>query len=320
MMTISAVPAPTRAQTAPDRPHRSQPLWTVFRWELRRLSASRTLWISALLVFALTCLIEVGLSTNPDTTTFPSDFGPRTVKVDWLSNYGLFHNLPFFLGMVLALFIPFLCTDGVALDLKRRTHELVMTTAVPSGAYVWGRYLSGLLVSLGLACVMLLGIVATALGMHQLQPDLVLAPDLRGIVFLWAVLFLPSVLILSGISFGLGTLYPSLSNAIKVAVLLLWFLDRPIINRVLTGNAVMLWDPTSQSAASTPSTGQVLTQLAQQTQHLSPAQFLVRLHALFSQLPDVSAWIGPRLVWIGAGIGCVALASVLFRRFQDAHG
>jgi hypothetical protein len=195
-----------------------------------------------------------------------------------------------------------------------------MTTAVPSWAYVWGRYLSGLLVSLGLACVMLLGIVATALGMHQLQPDLVLAPDLRGIAFLWAVLFLPPVLILSGISFGLGTLYPSLSNAIKVGVLLLWFLDRPIISRVLAGSAVVLWDPTSQSAAGTPTTGQVLTQLAQQTRHLSPALFLDRLHALFNQLPDVSTWIIPRLTWIGAGIACVVLASVLFRRFQDARG
>ena len=120
-MIISAVPAPSRAGAAPTLPHRPQPLWTVFRWELHRLAASRTLWISALLVFALTCLIEVGLSTNPDTTTFPSDFGTRTVKIDWLSNYGLFHNLPFFLGMVLALFIPFLCTDGVALDLTAVT-------------------------------------------------------------------------------------------------------------------------------------------------------------------------------------------------------
>ncbi len=319
-MTISAVSAPSRAERAPTGESRPHPLITIIRWELRRLGSSRTLWISALLVFVLSCLVEVGLATDPDAQTFPSDVGIRTVKIDWLSNYGLFHTLPTFLGTILALFIPFLCTDGVALDLKRRTHELLMTTAVPSWAYVWGRYLSSLLVSLGLACVMLLGIIAVALGMLHVQPDLVLAPDLRGILFLWAVLFLPPVLILSGISFGLGTLYPSLSNLIKVAVLLLWFLDRPIISRLVAGDAGVVWDPTSQSVAATPTTGVALTQLAQQTQHLSPAMFLVRLHAWESQLPDISTWIIPRLAWVGLGFALVLLASLWFRRFRDARG
>lgn len=319
-MSISSVSTPGADVSAPAATRHSHSLLTVMRWELRRLGSSRSTWISAVLVFVLACLVEVALSTNPDTTTLSSDFGPRTVTIDWLSNYGLFHTLPTFLGMVLALFIPFLCADGVALDLKRHTHELLMTTAVPSWAYLWARYLSSLLISLGLACVMLLGIIAAALGMRQFQPDVVLAPDLPGIILLWAVLFLPPVLILSGISFGLGTLWPRLSLLIKLAVLLLWFLDRPIISRLSSGDALDVWDPTSQAVAATPSTGIVMGQLAQQTQHASTPLFLAQFHALEQQLPDMSTWIIPRLAWIGLGIACVLLATFCFRRFRDMRG
>src|SRR5256884_3560350 len=53
--------------------------------------------------------------------------------------------------------------DGVTRDLNRRTHELLMTTALPTWAYVWGRYLAGLVMSLGLALLLL----ASILGMGR---------------------------------------------------------------------------------------------------------------------------------------------------------
>lgn len=319
-MTFSPVAPLAGAEAAPAATRRPHPLLTVVRWELRRLGTARSTWISALLVLVLSCVVEVALSTNPDAITVSSAFGPRTFEIDWLSNFGLFHTLPTFLGMILALFIPFLCADGVALDLKRGTHELLMTTALPSWAYLWGRYLSSLLLSLGLACAMLLGILLAAVGMHQFQPNLVLAPDLPGIILLWAALFLPPVLILSGLSFGLGTLWPRLSLLIKIALLLLWFLDRPIIGRLSTDNAWAVWDPTSQSVAATPSIGTVTGQLAQQTQHMSTPVFLVQLRALESQLPEMNTWIMPRLTWIGLGIVCLLLATLWFRRFRDLRG
>ncbi|HLY31640.1 MAG TPA: hypothetical protein VKQ36_11465 [Ktedonobacterales bacterium] len=324
-MINSTLSAPSESSStdtgiAPAYLRRLSPLFTVIRWELRRLTSTQMIWISALLVFVLTCLLEVAISSNPDTATFPSDYGARKVTIDWLSNYGLFHTLPTFLGLILALFIPFLCTDGVARDLKRGAYELIMTTALPSWAYVWGRYLCCLLLSLGVACVMLLGILTTAVGMRLFQPDIVLTPDFRGILFLWAVIFLPPVLIISGVSFGLGTLFPRFSNLIKVVMLLGWFLDRPLLGRFATGDVAAAWDPTSQTAASIPSTGTVLTQLARQTQHATTAMFLVRLHAFETQLPDVSSWIIPRLIWVSLGIAVVLLASLYFRRFRDARG
>jgi hypothetical protein len=47
--------------------------------------------------------------------------------------------------VLLGLYLPFIAADGVARDVQRRTHELLMASAVPSRAYIWGRFLSSLL-------------------------------------------------------------------------------------------------------------------------------------------------------------------------------
>lgn len=306
----------TEARTRSSSRHANS-LLTVLRWELRRLASARSTWIIPLLVFALACLVELAEGTNTDPRTVSSAFGVRTFGVDWLSTYGLFHTMPMFLGMILALFIPFLCTDAVARDLKRRAHELLMTTAIPSWAYVCGRYLVSLLMSLCLACVMLLAIIAVALFMHQVQPaTLSVPPDLSNITILWAAIFLPPVLILSSLSFAWGTLWPRFSLAIKVVILLIWFLIEPIIGRLNVGN-LAAWDPTTQLVAQAQSTGQMLAQLVLQTQQVSNQVFFARLYGLEQQLPDMSTWIVPRLVSIGFGFAWVILATLLFRRFRD---
>lgn len=316
-MTMTVASSQSAGASRLSSARHPNPLVTVMGWELRRLASARSTWIIPLLVFALASLLELALGTNTDPQTVTTAFGVRTFGIDWLSTYGLFHTTPTYLGMVMALFIPFLCTDAVARDLKRRTHELLMTTAIPSWAYVCGRYLASLLMSLCLACVMLLAIISVALLMHQLQPaSLSVPPDLSNITILWAVLFLPPVVILSSISFALGTLWPRLSMVIKVALLLTWFLSAPIIGRLHVGN-LATWDPTSQLVAQAQTTGQMLTQLVLQTQHVSDQVFFSKLYALEQQLPDMSTWIVPRLVWIGFGITCVILATLLFRRFRD---
>ncbi|MBV9712783.1 MAG: ABC transporter permease [Ktedonobacteraceae bacterium] len=318
MVVSSASAVSTEARAYSSARHWNA-LMTVIRWELRRLASARSTWIIPLLVFALSCLLEWAESTNTDLHTISSAFGRRTFSVDWLSTYGLFHTTPTFLGMILALFIPFLCTDAVARDLKRRTHELLMTTAIPSWTYVCGRYLVSLLVSLGLACVMLLAIIAVALVMHQVQPsNLSVPPDLLHMTILWAAIFLPPVLILSSMSFALGTLWPRLSLAIKVVMLLVWFLSAPIVSRLPVGN-LAAWDPTSQLVAQAQGTGQMVAQFVQQTQQVSNQVFFARWFALEQQLPDMSSWIVPRLVWIGFGLAWVILATLLFRRFRDMH-
>lgn len=317
-MTVSSASSASTEARVRASSHHWNALVTVMRWELRRLAAARSTWIIPLLVFSLACIVELVEGTNTDPHTVSSAFGVRTFGVDWLSTYGLFHTIPTFLGMILALFIPFLCTDAVVRDLKRRTHELLMTTAIPSWAYVCGRYLVSLLMSLGLACLMFLAIITVAFLMHQVQPaGLSVPPDLSHITILWAAIFLPPVFILGSISFALGTLWPRLSLTIKVVILLVWFLIAPIIGRLHVGN-LAAWDPTSQLVVQTQqTTGTMLAQLVQQTQQVSNQVFFARLYALEQQLPDMSTWMVPRLVWIGFGLAWIILATLAFRRFRD---
>ncbi len=296
---------------------RSNPLVTVASWELRRLGAARSTWIIAFLVFALAFLIELIFGAASQ-QTIPSNFGPRTVWIDWGSDFGLLHTLPIVIGMGLALFTPFLSTDGVARDLKRRTHELLMTTALPSWAYVWGRYLSSLLLSLGLACLVLLAIIVVNLSRHQIQPDLYLTPDISGIIVLWEIILLPQAIILSSIGFALGTLWPRFSTLIKVALVSGWFLIGPLISQLNLETAYAAWDPTSLAVAiPQEDTGIVMRQLALQTSTQNTQLFLTTLHAREQLLPDMSTWNTHHLIWIGSGIVCVMLAALFFRRFRS---
>src|SRR5260370_34701276 len=68
--------------------------------------------------------------------------------------------------MLLGMLLPFVNADGVTRDLSRRTHELLMATALPTWAYVWGRYLAGLVMSLGLAGLVLTSILGVGWAFH----------------------------------------------------------------------------------------------------------------------------------------------------------
>jgi hypothetical protein len=125
---------------------RTSPLLPVLIWELRRFRASRLFWFQALGCFCF-LLFVAGTSAR-----------------------GLLHTLPLVL-VVLVLLLPFVTADGVTRDLSRRTHELLMTTALPTWAYVWGRYLAGLLISLGLALLLLASILGMGGLLHLTVAD-----------------------------------------------------------------------------------------------------------------------------------------------------
>jgi ABC-type transport system involved in multi-copper enzyme maturation permease subunit len=52
---------------------------------------------------------------------------------------------------LLLMLVPIIVADAVVRDYKQRLHELIMTTAVPTWAYVWGRFLAGLCICFLLA-------------------------------------------------------------------------------------------------------------------------------------------------------------------------
>jgi ABC-type transport system involved in multi-copper enzyme maturation permease subunit len=219
-MSTTVLTSPRKPTQAIGHPH---PLLSVLAWELRRVRASRLFWGQALGFFVLV-LFVIWLGREPDTSTF--QLSPSTpvifVFVAGTSAWGLLNFLPTGLVLLLGLLLPFVTADGVTRDLQRRTHELLMTTALPSRAYVWGRYLMGLLMSLGLALLQLFSILLMGLLLHLTITDYP-APELGNLLLLWVGMVVSATILLSSVSFALGTLFPRLSTLIKIGILLVWF-------------------------------------------------------------------------------------------------
>jgi hypothetical protein len=114
-----------------------------------------------------------------------------------------------FLVVTLYWLVPFLLVAGLALTLSLWL-PVALAAALAYCSWV-------VLLFLGSGQLnMLLSILSVAFIMHQFRPaSLSIPPDLPGILTLWAVLFLPIVLILSSISFSLGTFWPRLSLPFK---------------------------------------------------------------------------------------------------------
>jgi ABC-type transport system involved in multi-copper enzyme maturation permease subunit len=294
----------------------------VLGWELRRLGSNRSTWIMLALVSTACIALEVFVG-RAQLVTIPSAYGPRTFWLAYTGNWGLYNILPETPGIFLGAFLPFLTVDGVARDLRRRTHELLMTTAIPSRAYVWGRFLSTLLLSLGVAYLVLVAIVAQAGVGHLLQPDVYLAPDLPGFTAQWALIVLAPTILLGSIGFALGTVAPRSSTIIKLTIMLGWFVSGQILRwHAVAGVAAQqaAWDPTGESLAYAQTTQTFLQALASQTRTLSDQAFMTYLHTVEQRPPDMHLWIMPHLLWALVGITTVVLASLAFRRFRSALG
>jgi hypothetical protein len=303
----------------------------VFTWDLRRLAAARSTWVIIALSFVVFCAGELLFRAAVQSTITYANGATRTFWLDWGSDFGLFNSLPQAPGVLLGLYMPFLAADGVARDLTRRTHELLMTTAIPSRAYVWGRYLSTLLLSVALACVMLLAIITVDGVRHLVHSDIYLIPDVPGIIALWAFIVLPATILLSSVAFMLGTLLPRLSTLIKLAIMLIWFVLANVTGRIVTqcqgcaytGGAAAqraAWDPTGLALQNQQGYNVLTHQLATETQGFSQMAFLAHLHGMEQQLPDMSAWVIPHVTWALFGVVVVVLATPLFQRFRQAIG
>src|SRR5205085_952661 len=103
-------------------------------------------------------------------------------------------------SFLLALLLPLVSSSGVAHDLKHRTHELLMTTTVPTWAYIVGRYLFYLLASVCLTLLMLVAVLCMGLVYHLIERNY-LAPNVAAALGLWAVAILPMAIVISSLSF-----------------------------------------------------------------------------------------------------------------------
>ncbi len=310
-MTITAL---TNTATPPRVIQRPRLLARVMAWELRRFCASRVFWLQALSFFCFSLFLTWALHA-------PMNFSNviRGVQLSGFvagtSAWGLLRTLPISL-VVLVLLLPFVTADGVSRDLSRRTHELLMTTALPSWAYVWGRYLIGLLMSLGLALLLLAAILGMGGLLHLTIPAYPL-PKTGTVLLLWVGMVVPATVLVSSFGFALGTLLPRRTNLVKIVILVGWIMGAVILPRGLGKTTppawYVNWDPTSAITG--------LGMLPQYSFDLravtSAAQLQQLILTVENKVPDISGWFASHLLLAGVSLVLVLVAALAFKRSRD---
>jgi len=324
--STTALTTPRQQTLAIQRPN---PLLSVMTWELRRFGASRLFWIQALGFFGLELFIT-WFGRMPSQFTFQLGNGQNNSQVfsgfvAGTSAWGLLDLLPPALLTVLAILLPFVNADGVTRDLNRRTHELLMTTALPTWAYVWGRYLVGLLVSLGLALLLLASTLGMGLLLHLTianYPE----PVIGNVLLLWVGMVIPATILVSGLSFALGAVFPRQATLVKIIILVGWIFGAVIAPPSGGGSGdstttipawYVNWDPTS-GATARGILNHYDTAFQNPIQHpTSVAQLQQLLLSVENMTPNTSGWLVPHLIIAVASLALVALAAFAFKRSRD---
>jgi ABC-type transport system involved in multi-copper enzyme maturation permease subunit len=310
-MNITALTSTGKLTRAIERP---RPLTRVMIWEFRRFCASRLFWLQALGFFCFSLFLTWALHASEGLATVSNNV-QISGFVAGTSAGGLLRTLPTVL-VVLVLLLPFVTADGVSRDLSRRTHELLMTTALPSWAYVWGRYLIGLVLSLGLALLLLASILGMGGLLHLTIPAYPL-PQTGTVLLLWVGMVVPATVLVSSFGFALGTLLPRRTNLVKVMILVAWIMGAVILPKGL-GNTppptwYVNWDPTSAITG--------LGMLSKYSFDLravtSAAQLQQLILTVENKVPDISGWFAPHLLLAGCSLVLVLVAALAFKRSRD---
>ena len=263
-MTMPAIQ--TRTEYTRDQPKLySNQLLTVLLWELRRQSMTR---LSRVMIVVITILFGIItwaqlFASQPRASHLPLYDKVITIEV---------------LFWIFLMFVPPIMADLVTRDYYQRAHELLMATAIPSRSYIWGRYLAGLCICLVVILPGLFVQLASCwlwIGGHA-------APKAGTVLGLWLLIVLPTILVVSGLSFSLSTLMPRLPGGIKMVALIVW---------TATCLSVIVW------LTSVPR----FTQLQWELAH---------------NLPNLPYWLWPRAICLLIGLGSISLTARFFRRFS----
>jgi ABC-type transport system involved in multi-copper enzyme maturation permease subunit len=314
-MTITALAGTEQPTRVIQRPRL---LARVMAWEFHRFRASRLFWLQALGFFCFSFFLT-WVQRAP--YNFSQVNGKTGVllsgSVAGTSAEGLLHTLPTSL-VVLVLFLPFVTVDGVTRDLQRRTHELLLTTALPTRAYVWGRYLMGLGMSLGLAVLFLVATLGMGELLHLTVTDYP-APEIGTTLLLWVGIVLSATILVSSLGFALGTLLPRLSMLIKVVILVAWIVGGVVMPLGLGGATppswYVNWDPTSGITGYGLRLSYSLNIGPSITSEAQLQQFLVSAE---NKMADLAGWFVPHLLLAGVSLALVLVASLAFKRSCEA--
>lgn len=316
-MNITALTSTGQQTRAVQRPH---PLLSVMAWEFRRFRASRLFWFQALGFFCFLLLMTWALK-------IPMQFGRPAMSghealdgfVAGTSAWGLLQTLPSASLVLLVLLLPFITADGVTRDFARRTHELLLTTSLPTWAYVWGRYLMGLLISLGLAVLLLVAILLMGGLLHLTVPAYPWPPT-DAVLLLWAGMVVPATILVSSLGFAFGTLFPRLVTLVKMVILVGWIMGAVVIPTGLHGTTppawYVNWDPTSAITAlgMLPQYADNFNGLQGIENQVQLQQFLLPLE---NKMPSLSGWFAPHLLLAGFSLVLVLVAALAFKRSRD---
>jgi ABC-type transport system involved in multi-copper enzyme maturation permease subunit len=288
-------------------------------WELRRFRASRLFWFQALGFWGFLLLIIWALHASHQIGTVAGS-EQLSAYIAGTSAGGLLRTLPTYL-IILALLLPFITADGVTRDVNRRTHELLMTTALPTWAYVLGRYLAGLIIGLGMALLLLASILGMG-GLLHLTDSTYPLPQPDAVLLLWVGMVLPATILVSSVGFALSTVFPRLSMLVKVVILVAWIIGALVIPTGLGNNTppptwYVNWDPTSAVTA--------LGLLPAYSIPLGPSitsetQLQQLLLSIENKMPDLGTWFVSHLLLAGLSLLLVVLAAFSFQRFRNAFG
>jgi hypothetical protein len=174
-------------------------------------------------------------------------------------------------------------------------------------ADVWGRFLAVLTLALGQAVLMLLAALAMGSILH-LRNAIYPQPALSNLVTVWGLVVIPPTILISGLGFSLGTLWPRRSRMIELGILIGWILFYTV------GDVVKIINPTGVSIV-----GGLIPQIIQSANSnlasLPADQKAAWVQQIQAHLPDLRAWLLPQYSLAFAGILCVLAAAAGFRRF-----
>jgi hypothetical protein len=204
-----------------------------------------------------------------------------------------------------------------------------MATAIPTWAYVWGRYLVVTALSLFFAVEMLAAILLLITVEHMSiggadYPAAQIGPLLAP----WAAMVLPATIFAGGLGFALGTLLFRHATYVKLSIALGWFIWLAALPGIVQGNPdvpdwLVRWEPTYVGLRTgfddlyDSAFHNAVLPLERSGQPISHGQLLTIYHHLIYELPETSSWLPAHLIWATGAVGAVGLAAYLFKRYQN---
>ncbi len=278
------------------------PLFSVWGWELKRIFTKPLNW-----GFALGSFLFFGaMMWFKHAWTLGTESGTRFTLYG-TSAFGLFYEFTVVLMLVFAFILPFVVTEGASRDYRQRIHEVLMATPLPGQAYVWGRFLATLTLAIGQAVLMVVAAWLMGTILH-LRNGFYPQPTWPNLITAWGLVVIPATILIAGLGFSLGTLWPQRTRLIMLGLLIAWLL-------FFTVGDILSVNPTGVSILGTQISR--LVQAANAQLASIPAdQQAAWLERLQVASPDVSGWWLTQYAQAALGIICVVVAAAGFRRYR----